>query len=98
VRASERAQTVEYRARKEVILSAGTVETPLLLERSGIGHPDVLRGAGIDVRVESPNVGERILEQRAVSIQVRLKGDLGSTQRLNTLPKQAWAGQVPVHP
>jgi len=92
VRASKGAQTIDYRAPKEVILSAGTMETPLLLERSGIGHPDVLRGAGVDVRVESPNVGERILEQRGVSIQVRLKGDIGATQLINTLPKQAWEG------
>jgi choline dehydrogenase len=85
-------RVVDYRARKEVILSAGTVETPLLLERSGIGRPDVLRGAGVDVRVDSPNVGERVIEQRAVSIQVRVKGNAGPTQRLNTLPKQAWEG------
>ncbi len=92
VRASNRGQTVDYRARKEVILSAGTVETPLLLERSGIGRPDVLRQAGVDVRVESPNVGERIIEQRMVSIQLRLKRNIGPTQRLNTLPGQGWEG------
>lgn len=92
VRASKRAQTVEYRARKEVILSTGTIETPLLLERSGIGHPDVLRQAGVDLRVESPNVGERVIEQRYLSVQVRLKGDLGLTHKLDTLPKQAWEG------
>ena len=92
VRAATGEQTVEYRARKEVILSAGTVETPLLLERSGIGRPDVLRRAGVDLRVDSPNVGERVIEQRGVSIQVRVKGNLGPTQHFNTLPKQAWQG------
>ena len=85
-------RVVDYRARKEVILSAGSVETPLLLERSGIGRPDVLHGAGVDVRVESPNVGERVIEQRAVGIQVRVKGTAGPTQLLNTLPKQARQG------
>jgi choline dehydrogenase-like flavoprotein len=92
VRAANGGRTVEYRARKEVILSAGTVETPLLLERSGIGRPDVLRRAGVDLRVDSPNVGERVIEQRGVSIQVRVKGNLGPTQHFNTLPKQAWQG------
>src|SRR5207249_1889126 len=87
VRAANGAQAIEYRARKEVILSAGTIETPLLLERSGIGDPDVLRGAGVDVRVESPNVGQRV-----INFQVRLKGDIGLTHKLNTLPKQAWEG------
>jgi choline dehydrogenase len=92
VRAMTGGRAVDYRARQEVILSAGTVETPLLLERSGIGRPDVLRGAGVDVRVDSPNVGERVIEQRMVSIQVRVKGNMGPTQRLNTLPKDAWQG------
>jgi choline dehydrogenase-like flavoprotein len=90
--ASKGGQPVEYRARKEVIVSAGTIESPLLLERSGIGNPDVLRRAGIDVGVESPNVGERVIEQRGVEIQVRLKRNIGQTQQLNTLPKQAWQG------
>ncbi len=90
--ASKGAQPVKYRARKEVIVSAGTIESPLLLERSGIGNPDVLRRAGIDVRVESPNVGERVIEQRGVDIQVRLKRNVGQTRQLNTLPKQAWQG------
>jgi choline dehydrogenase-like flavoprotein len=92
VRASRGTRSVEYRARKEVIVSAGTIETPLLLERSGIGRPDVLRNAGVDVRVESPNVGERVIEQQFLNVQFRLKGDIGLTHRLNTLPKQAWEG------
>jgi choline dehydrogenase len=92
VRAANGARTIDYGARKEVILSAGTIETPLLLERSGVGHPDVLRGAGIDVRVESPNVGERMIEQRVLSVQFRYKGNVGYTARLNSLPKQGWEG------
>jgi choline dehydrogenase len=52
----------------------------------------VLQSAGVEVRVDSPNVGERVLEQRAVDIQVRLKHDIGLTQQLNTPPKQAWQG------
>ena len=60
-------------ARREVIVCAGAVETPLLLERSGIGRPDVLRALGVPVRAESPNVGERLIEQRGLALQVRLK-------------------------
>jgi choline dehydrogenase len=85
-------RTVEYRARKEVVLSAGTVESTLLLERSGIGRPEILRRAGVDPRVESPNVGERVIEQRGVSLQVRLNRQIGPTQDLNSLPKQGWEG------
>jgi choline dehydrogenase len=59
-------------ARREVIICAGTVETPLLLERSGIGHPGLLRQHGLELRAESPNVGERVIEQRGAALQVTL--------------------------
>jgi choline dehydrogenase len=92
VRARKDGQTQDYKARKEVIISAGAVETPLLLERSGIGRGDTLHGAGIDLVVESPHVGERVIEQRGVATQVRLKRQIGPTQELNTIPKQGWEG------
>ncbi len=82
---------VEYAARKEVILAAGTVETPLLLERSGIGRGDVLTDAGVAVRVESPNVGERMIEQHGVAIQTRFKREIGKTLAMSTKLKQAAA-------
>jgi choline dehydrogenase-like flavoprotein len=70
----DRSGTVrDVRARREVIVCAGSVETPLLLERSGIGRPELLRQHGIEVRAESPNVGERLIEQRGVALQVTLK-------------------------
>ncbi len=74
----------EVRARREVVLCAGAVETPLLLERSGIGDPDVLRRHGIEPVVESPNVGERLIEQRGVALQVTLNAASAATRRLGT--------------
>jgi choline dehydrogenase len=79
----------DIRARREVIVCAGTVETPLLLERSGIGRPDLLRAAGIEPRIESPNVGERVIEQRGVALQVALKPDRVAAGRLSTRRGQA---------
>jgi choline dehydrogenase len=76
-------------ARREVILCAGAVETPLLLERSGIGRPEVLREHGIELRLESPNVGERLIEQRGVALQVTLKDTGGAASRLSTRAGQA---------
>nr|WP_218680962.1 GMC family oxidoreductase N-terminal domain-containing protein [Rhodococcus qingshengii] len=81
-----------YQARKEVILSAGAIETPLLLERSGIGRGDVLRNAGVAVRIDSPNVGERLIEQHGVSLQVYFKREIGRTLALSSKPKQLMQG------
>ena len=77
------------RARREVILCAGAVETPLLLERSGIGDPGLLRKHGIDPVVESPNVGERVIEQRGVALQVTLKHASAAARRLGTTAGRA---------
>lgn len=92
VRARSGRRLISYTARKEVILSAGAIETPLLLERSGIGRGDVLRRAGVPIRVESPHVGERMIEQHGVAIQVRFKRPIGNTLALSSKAKQLAQG------
>ena len=92
VRARVGASYEDFSAKREVIVSSGTIETTLLLERSGIGNPNALRAAGVEVLFESPNLGERVIEQRGVSLQVKLKGTIGLTSKLNTVPKQGWEG------
>ncbi|KAL2256145.1 hypothetical protein VTK26DRAFT_2116 [Humicola hyalothermophila] len=56
-------KTTAVRARKEVIVSAGALRTPLVLEASGIGNPRILRALGIEPRVNLPGVGENLVEQ-----------------------------------
>lgn len=90
IRARRGGSVVDYKARKEVVVCAGTIESTLLLERSGIGNPEVLLAAGVRPRIESPNLGERVIEQRVVRMQLRLSGDLGLTNRLNSTAKQGW--------
>lgn len=49
-------------AKREVILSAGSLKTPQLLELSGIGNKDILKAAGINqTLIDLPGVGERRL-------------------------------------
>lgn len=92
VRAARRGSTRDYKARREVILAAGAIESPLLLERSGIGDPEVLARASVDPKVESPNVGRRMIEHRGIALQARLRANLGQNRLLNSRPKQLVAG------
>ncbi|OMP88190.1 putative GMC-type oxidoreductase, partial [Diplodia seriata] len=48
----------EVRAKREVLLCAGAIQSPQVLELSGIGDPGVLARAGVDVKVPLPSVGE----------------------------------------
>lgn len=50
-------------ASKEVILSAGSLRSPLLLELSGIGNPDILKKFDIPVKVNISTVGENLQDQ-----------------------------------
>ncbi|KDQ20127.1 hypothetical protein BOTBODRAFT_387359 [Botryobasidium botryosum FD-172 SS1] len=50
-------QTFEVQARKEVIVSAGALKSPQVLELSGVGDPKVLKPLGIEVHVDLPGVG-----------------------------------------
>ncbi|EAQ00593.1 possible GMC-type oxidoreductase [Janibacter sp. HTCC2649] len=75
---------VEAHAAKEVILCLGNLETPRLLELSGIGGADVLRAAGVDVRLQRERVGENVREHRYVPLQVRLASRIGYNPLLSS--------------
>ena len=46
-----------FRARKQIVVSGGTLSSPLILQRSGIGDPKKLRAAGVQPIVNLPGVG-----------------------------------------
>ncbi|EFA81792.1 hypothetical protein PPL_05787 [Heterostelium album PN500] len=50
------------RINKEIILSLGAFESPVLLQASGVGNPSKLLQAGITPVINSPNVGEGLLD------------------------------------
>jgi len=50
----------EVRARREVIVSCGAIDSPTLLMRSGIGPAAVLEAAGVPLLVDLPGVGENL--------------------------------------
>ncbi len=55
----------EARAAREVVVSGGSINSPQLLELSGIGQPERLRALGIDVRHALPGVGENLRDHYA---------------------------------
>ncbi|MDB5616134.1 GMC family oxidoreductase N-terminal domain-containing protein [Tardiphaga sp.] len=62
-------EVMEARTKGEVILCAGAIGSPHLLQRSGIGPADWLAEAGIDVALDRPGVGRNLqdhLQQRAI--------------------------------
>jgi choline dehydrogenase len=63
----------EARAGKEVILCAGAVATPQILELSGIGRPDLLKSFGIQVRHALAGVGESLRDHINARIQWKVK-------------------------
>jgi choline dehydrogenase len=65
-------RTETARASRSVILSAGAVKSPQLLELSGIGAPELLRAHGIDVRHALPGVGENYRDHFAARIAWRV--------------------------
>jgi choline dehydrogenase len=65
VRYSVGRETREARVTREVIVSGGTINSPKLLELSGIGQPDLLKSLGIDVVHPLPGVGENLRDHYA---------------------------------
>ena len=57
----------EVRANREVILAGGTINSPQLLQLSGVGDPALLTPLGIDVVHSLPAVGENLQDHLAVS-------------------------------
>ena len=70
VRVSRNGEVIELQAAQEVILSAGAFGTPQLLMLSGVGPADDLRRHGIDVRLDSPNLGQNLHDHIEAHIQV----------------------------
>lgn len=60
-------------ADREVILSAGAVQSPQILQLSGIGPAELLRGLGIAVVADSPEVGRNLQDHYQARLIVRLK-------------------------
>jgi choline dehydrogenase len=72
---------VTVTAAKETVLSAGAVNSPQILQLSGIGPAAMLKEHGIDVVMDQPFVGENLQDHLQIRAVFKVKG----TQTLNTL-------------
>jgi len=92
----KRASGVEYQlghesrfmqARKEVILCAGSIGSPQLLQLSGIGPGPVLQEAGIEVFHDLPGVGENLQDHLEFYFQFRCQRPITLNSRLDAWNK-----------
>ncbi|KAI0672931.1 alcohol oxidase [Trametes maxima] len=69
-------------ARKDVVLSAGAIQTPQLLELSGIGNKTLLHSVGIATLVDLPGVGENLQDQPFLSQDFELSENFSTFDEL----------------
>jgi choline dehydrogenase len=79
VRYTTGGQQREARATKETIVSAGSINSPQLLELSGIGQPDLLQALGIEVRHALKGVGENLRDHYSPRMRWAIPSSLGLT-------------------
>jgi choline dehydrogenase len=79
VRYTAGGQQHEAHASREVIVSAGSINSPQLLELSGIGQPDLLQNLGIEVRHALKGVGENLRDHYSPRMKWTVPASLGLT-------------------
>ena len=79
-------QTVRVSAAREVVLSAGSVNSPQILQLSGIGPAALLQEHGIDVAHDLPGVGDNLQDH----LQIRAVFKVTGAKTLNTLTSSLW--------
>ncbi|THH28509.1 hypothetical protein EUX98_g5668 [Antrodiella citrinella] len=97
-------QTHTVNVRKDVILSAGTIKSPQILELSGIGQSAVLEKIGVPVKLDLPGVGENVQDHVFAGTCHRpkcvLNPDLGPYDSFDHIldpefaKKQAWLQDI----
>ncbi len=89
VRVNRAGCAMSLRARREVVLAAGAVNSPHLLEVSGIGEPARLRESGITLRHALPGVGENLQDHLQLRVIIKVNG----VKTLNRIAS-TWLGRA----
>lgn len=85
-------RSVVARARREVILAAGAINSPKLLMLSGIGPGEHLRAHGVGVTADLPGVGENLQDHYQVRMIYRCTRPITLNDDLRRLHRKAWIG------
>jgi choline dehydrogenase len=72
--------------KKEVILSAGAINSPWILQNSGIGDPSVLKAAGITTKIDLPAVGKNLKDHLYVPMAWEVSDREPATDQLWHFP------------
>ncbi len=81
--------TETLRARREVLLAAGSIGSPQILQLSGVGPADLLRRHGVAVVADSPGVGANLHDH----LQIRSIDTVEGTTTLNRRARR-WVGRA----
>jgi len=77
------------RARREVILSAGAIQSPQLLEVSGVGSGELLARLGVPLVHDSPGIGENLHDHLQSRLIYRTRDKITLNDVLQSYPRQA---------
>ncbi len=80
-------KNLEVRSRKETILSAGSIASPMILQRSGVGPQSVLDNAGVSVRHSLSGVGGNLQDHLEVYFQFHCLQPVSLNNKLGIVSK-----------
>jgi choline dehydrogenase len=83
-------QPASARARREVLLCAGAIASPAILQRSGVGPAPVLRSLGVAVVADLPGVGPNLQDHLEVYVQYEC------TQPISLYPALKWWNRLAI--
>ncbi|MEP1869047.1 MAG: choline dehydrogenase [Paraglaciecola sp.] len=78
---------ITAKANKEIVLSAGPIGSPHLLQLSGIGSRDTLKSVGIDVKHHLPGVGQNLQDHLEFYFQYKCKQPITLNGKLGLISK-----------
>ena len=79
---SKNGESQTIKAAKEVLVCAGAIQSPQLLEVSGIGSADLLRSVGVETVVDNPSVGENMQDHALASISFEVNDGILTVEAL----------------